>query len=60
MVGSSILRKLKAAGFNNLVVKSRKHLNLIDGNQVLEFFKENLTCNLNVILKYCIEILIKF
>ncbi len=40
MVGSSILRKLKAAGFNNLVVKSRKHLNLIDGNQVLEFFKD--------------------
>ena len=35
MVGSSILRKLKAAGFNNLVVKSRKHLNLIDGNQAL-------------------------
>jgi len=40
MVGSSILRKLKAAGFDNLVVKSRNHLNLIDGNQVLEFFKD--------------------
>ena len=40
MVGSSILRKLEAAGFDNLVVKSRKHLNLIDGNQVLEFFKD--------------------
>lgn len=40
MVGSSILRNLKAAGFDNLIVKSRKDLNLIDANQVLEFFKD--------------------
>jgi len=38
MVGSAIVRKLKELGFNNLILKSRKELNLTNQFQVSQFF----------------------
>ena len=40
MVGSSIVRKLKSEGFNNLILKTSKELNLINQNDVFNFFKD--------------------
>lgn len=40
MVGSSILRNLKALGYENLVYRTRSELDLIDQAQVESFFKE--------------------
>jgi GDP-L-fucose synthase len=40
MVGSAIYRKLKSEGYNNLVVKSSKELDLIDQQAVNYFFNE--------------------
>jgi len=39
MVGSAIIRKLKEDGFNNLILRSHKELDLINQNDVFEFFK---------------------
>ncbi len=39
MVGSAIVRKLKAEGFTNIVVASSKELDLRNQNQVNEFFE---------------------
>ena len=40
MVGSSILRKLKSIGYTNILVKSKKELNLMNFDLVLSFFKK--------------------
>lgn len=40
MVGSAILRKLNAEGFNNIITRSSKELDLRDQHSVLQFFKE--------------------
>jgi GDP-L-fucose synthase len=40
MVGSSIVRLLKASGFNNLVVRGSKEVDLRDQSQVNAFFEE--------------------
>ena len=40
MVGSSILRKLKVKGYNNLVFKSSKELDLREQNQVRDFLND--------------------
>lgn len=39
MVGSAIVRKLKAEGYNNLILKTSKELDLRDQNQVKKFFE---------------------
>lgn len=38
MVGSAVVRCLKAKGFHNLVLKSRAEVNLLDGQEVRAFF----------------------
>jgi len=40
MVGSAILRKLKEEGYENLLFRDRKELNLIDKKQVDAFFRK--------------------
>ncbi len=40
MVGSAIYRKLKSEGYNNLVVRSSKELDLINQQDVNDFFNE--------------------
>src|SRR3989344_8262450 len=39
LVGSGIVRKLQSEGFANLVLKTRKELDLLDTERVHEFFK---------------------
>ena len=39
MVGSAIVRKLQSEGFNNLVLRTRKELDLTDQGQVASFFE---------------------
>src|SRR3989344_6691242 len=39
MVGSSIVRKLQAEKYENLVYKSRQELNLLDQSRVKDFFE---------------------
>jgi GDP-L-fucose synthase len=41
LVGSAILKKLKNAGYNNIVVRTRKQLDLRNQKEVLNFFKKN-------------------
>ncbi len=41
LVGSSIYNLLKKRGYKNLIVKKRDELNLLDQNQVMNFFKRN-------------------
>ena len=38
MVGSAIVRMLKERGYENLILKERKELNLLDQNEVKSFF----------------------
>jgi len=40
MVGSAICRLLKAEGYNNLLLKTSKELDLTQQNNVLQFFEE--------------------
>jgi GDP-L-fucose synthase len=40
MVGSAIVRKLKAEGFENLVLRSSKELDLRDQSAVMLFLKQ--------------------
>ena len=40
LVGSAIIRELEAQGFNNLLVRTHKELNLINQSQVKKFFNE--------------------
>ncbi len=40
LVGSAIIRELEAQGFNNLLVRTHKELNLINQSQVKNFFNE--------------------
>lgn len=39
LVGSAIVRSLKAAGYNNIITKTRKELDLTDQKAVQQFFK---------------------
>ena len=40
MVGSAILKKLKLNGYKNIILKTRKQLDLKDQKKVLNFFKK--------------------
>jgi len=40
LVGSAIVRNLQSKGFNNLIIKTRKQLDLLDTKQVQSFFKK--------------------
>ena len=40
LVGSSIVRQLKARGFNNLLMRTHKELDLSNQMQVLSFFQQ--------------------
>lgn len=40
LVGSAIVRNLQSKGFNNLIIKTRGQLNLLDSKQVKNFFKK--------------------
>ncbi|HMT28394.1 MAG TPA: GDP-L-fucose synthase [Bacteroidia bacterium] len=42
MVGSAIVRKLEAEGFNNIVVRTSKELDLRNQNQVTDFFRSEM------------------
>jgi len=41
LVGSAVLRKLKSEGYNNLIIKTHKELDLVDQTAVDRFFSEN-------------------
>ena len=41
LVGSSLLRRLKFYGYKNIIVKTKKELDLRNQNKVLNFFKKN-------------------
>ena len=41
LVGSAILRRLKIKGFKNIIIKSKKQLDLKNQANVLKFFKKN-------------------
>ena len=41
MVGSAIVRELKNQGYNNLIFKTRKDLDLLDQREVIAFFESN-------------------
>ncbi len=41
MVGSSIVRLLQKKGYNNLILRSSKELDLKDANKVEVFFEKN-------------------
>jgi GDP-L-fucose synthase len=41
LVGSAIMRKLQSEGFNNIITKTHKELDLIDQAAVERFFSEN-------------------
>ena len=38
LVGSAIIRNLKSNGFNNLVLKTHKELDLLDWQEVKKFY----------------------
>lgn len=38
LVGSALVRKLESEGYNNLILKTRKELNLVNQNEVNAFF----------------------
>lgn len=40
LVGSAIVRKLQELWYNNLILKTRKELNLLDQKEVYEFYKK--------------------
>ena len=39
LVGSSLLRRLKFHGYKNIIIKTKKELDLRDQNKVSNFFK---------------------
>ena len=41
MVGSAIYKKLKINGYNNILVRSKSELNLLDQNKTFRFLKKN-------------------
>ena len=41
LVGSAIVRKLKKKGYHNIILKTRKELNLINQKKVYEFLKKS-------------------
>ena len=40
MVGSAIYRKLKNNGYSNIIVQSKKKLNLLDQSKTFKFLKK--------------------
>jgi GDP-L-fucose synthase len=40
LVGSAIVRSLREKGYTNIILKTRKELNLLDQNKVAQFFQE--------------------
>ena len=43
MVGSAIYKKLKKKGYKNIIVQSRKNLDLLDQNKTHKFIKKKKT-----------------
>lgn len=43
LVGSSILKKLKQLDYKNIIVASRKQLDLLNQDAVISFFKKKKT-----------------
>ena len=41
MVGSAIVRKLKSEGYNNLILKYHRELDLLDQKEVEKFYDDN-------------------
>ena len=41
LVGSAIFQKLKDSGYKNIIVKTRKQLDLRDQKKVMNFFRKN-------------------
>ena len=41
MVGSAIFKKLRESGFKNIIIKSKKKLDLLDQSKTLNFLKKN-------------------
>ena len=41
MVGSAILKKLKENGYQNIITRNRKQLDLLDQNKTKKFLKKN-------------------
>ena len=41
LVGSAILKKLKEQGYKNIIIRTRKQLDLRNQKKVLNFFKKN-------------------
>ena len=41
LVGSAILRRLRLKGFNNIIYRSKKQLDLKDQKKVFKFLKKN-------------------
>jgi nucleoside-diphosphate-sugar epimerase len=46
LVGSAIKRKLESEGFENIIVRSSKELDLRDFNQVKDFFLKKKSLNM--------------
>ena len=40
LVGSAIVRQLKSRGFNNLITRSHNELDLVNQNEVQQFFSK--------------------
>jgi len=40
MVGTAVLKKLKENGYTNIIIRSRKQLNLLDQNKTYKFLKK--------------------
>jgi len=40
LVGSAIIRKLKTAGYNNIIIKTKQELDLTEQSKINEFFKK--------------------
>ena len=40
LVGSAIVRRLKKAGYKNLILRTRKELDLLDQKKVAAFFRK--------------------
>ena len=41
LVGSALIRRMKTAGYNNIIIRTRKELDLTNTTATYKFFKEN-------------------
>ena len=62
LVGSAIVRALQAQGYNNLILRAHKELDLLDQKTVTDFFQKEklfLVIYFNVKVKLLVFILMK-